>query len=126
MTPDSVTLQPKSVSNLACPVLVRRKQDNNIWVARLLGWAECWAEGATREEALKNLQQRLAEELADAELMQFELPRTPPENPWLKMAGAFKDDPDFDEFVAEMEAERQRDYAEVCQTLDDMEREGKV
>lgn len=33
-----------------------------------------------------------------------------PENPWLKMAGRFKDDPHFDEMLADIEAyRRERD-----------------
>jgi predicted RNase H-like HicB family nuclease len=95
-----------------------------MWMARLLGWTECVTEGSTREEALQNLEQRLTEELAEAELTQLEIPLSPPENPWLKVAGSFKDDAQWDEYQAELAAERQQDYEETMKMMNKMESEG--
>ena len=37
----------------------------------------------------------------------------PSDDPWVKYAGMFKDDPDFDDFLAEMEAYRREIDAEI-------------
>jgi hypothetical protein len=88
-----------------------------------LGWAECVAEGSTREEALQHLEQQLTEELAEAEITQLEIPLTQPENPWLKIAGSFKDDLQWNEYITEIETERQREYTELMELMDGMDRQ---
>lgn len=41
---------------------------------------------------------------------------SPSDAPWVKYAGMFKDDPDFDDFLAEMEAYRREIDAEMAQS----------
>ena len=41
---------------------------------------------------------------------------TPSEDPWVKYAGMFKDDPDFDDFLAEMEAYRREIDTEIAKS----------
>jgi predicted RNase H-like HicB family nuclease len=55
------------------------------------------AEGATPEEALRNLQQRIQGHLAGGvQLACLELPATL--DPWLRMEGMYKEDPLYDEW----------------------------
>jgi hypothetical protein len=58
------------------------------------------AEGATREEALKRLRDELDARIkAGAEIVYVDMPA---ENPWMKMAGMYKDNPMFDEWKQAM------------------------
>ena len=41
-----------------------------------------------------------------AEIVSIDVAVPQPENPWLKMAGRFKDDPHFDEMLADIETYR--------------------
>ena len=55
------------------------------------------AEGATADEALRKLRELLTARIAaGARLVQLDVPAA--DNPWLQMAGIFKDDPTFDEW----------------------------
>ena len=66
------------------------------------------ADGATREEAIRNFQEQLRQRLrAGVEVATVEIPARPAENPWVKYAGMFKDDPDFAD-VVEIMAENRR------------------
>jgi hypothetical protein len=57
------------------------------------------AEGATRDEAMKNLRQLLAQRVSQGvEVTQVTVPDTGFGNPWIEFAGMFKDDPYFDEW----------------------------
>jgi predicted RNase H-like HicB family nuclease len=76
------------------------------WTATALGWWNCSAEGATREEALAKLDQVLAEQLAQVEIVQQPLPLPQRENPWLKVAGKYKDDPQFEAVLQHIAAYR--------------------
>lgn len=66
------------------------------------------ADGPTREEAIRKVQEQMRQRLhAGAEIATVEIPVQPVENPWVKYAGMFKDDPDFEE-VVEIMAENRR------------------
>jgi predicted RNase H-like HicB family nuclease len=66
------------------------------------------AQGGTRDEALRKLRELLRERLqSGAEVISLELPGLTAPNPWAELAGMFKDDPYFDEFV-EATAENRR------------------
>jgi predicted RNase H-like HicB family nuclease len=63
------------------------------------------AEGATREEALQKVREQLQERLqAGAQIVPLDVPSQ--ENPWVKFAGMFKDDPYFAEVIDIMAEER--------------------
>jgi hypothetical protein len=65
------------------------------------------AEGATRDEALRQLRELIDRQLRNgAELTSFELPG---ENPWLRMCGIYDpDDPMVQEWLEIMEANRRK------------------
>ncbi len=81
--------------------------------ATVWGSLDCQAEGATREEALAKVRQLLIERLSKAEIFKMEIELPKPEHPWKKFAGMFKDDPYFDEVLADIEAFRRERDAEM-------------
>jgi hypothetical protein len=83
------------------------------FLARVLGLPDCQAEGVTREQALENLRHTLPEPLSSTDIT-FKAIETPyPEHPWLKVAGMFEQDSQFDDMLAFIEADRQKLDAEM-------------
>jgi predicted RNase H-like HicB family nuclease len=81
-------------------ILLERNSQGNA-IASVLELPTCYAEAPTRELALEELKKQVVARLEKAEILSLELqPTTPqqPDNPWMKFAGVFKDDPSFDEF----------------------------
>lgn len=95
-------------------------------MAIVLGWAECWAEGATREEALSRLEQQVLEQFVDMEVMQLNISILQSEHPLLKLAGKYKDDPDWEEMVASIAQYRQAIDAELSVEWIDADGEHEV
>jgi predicted RNase H-like HicB family nuclease len=85
-------------------VLLQHLADDG-YKATALAVPECIAVGKTRDEALGNLKAVLTARLAEGEILTVEVGE--PEHAWLKWSGVFKDDPTFDDFLAEVEAYRQ-------------------
>lgn len=95
-------------------VLVRNQSDD-LFTAAVLGMADCVAEGRTREEAIANAKQVLTERLTRGEIVTIELEdaeietsatRQATNDVWREQAGRFRDDPTFDDFLAEVQRER--------------------
>lgn len=64
-------------------------------------------EGTTADEAVRRLQERIATRLAQGgQVVEIDVPAAG--NPWLRLAGMFKDDPLFDEWQQAI-AERRRE-----------------
>jgi hypothetical protein len=94
-------------------------------IGRNLFRAQCPApfslcgEGTTSAEALASLRKEIQKSVVEGkEFASVEVPEqagSSEENPWLKMAGMYKDDPMFDEWQAEIQAYRRErdpdDYA---------------
>jgi len=86
------------------PVLLERVKGNG-YRARISEPLALKVRGATREEALAKLREKIQSRLGrDAEVVGLEFPEP---HPWRKFAGMFKDDPDFRE-VLEIIAENRR------------------
>lgn len=82
-------------------ILLEHNSQSNAIIATVLELPNCHAEAPTREQALEELKKQVVARLETAEILSLELQSSPaqqPENPWMKFAGAFKDDPHFDEF----------------------------
>ncbi len=92
-------------------VVLERKQAEG-YKATVLGWPECTASAASREQTLKMLRENLRERLSDTEIVDLELDEPRPDRPWRKFAGMFKDNPLLDEVVEEIEAYRRELDAE--------------
>lgn len=94
-------------------VILRKKDDR--YIARVREWPELVVDEQTREAAVTQIKNQLIDYLSHPpEIVQIELDPDTEENPWLKFAGMWRDDPTWKEFLAEVEASRhQVDVAEV-------------
>jgi predicted RNase H-like HicB family nuclease len=88
-------------------VLVRNGS-SDLFVASVLGIEDCVGEGRTREEAIAKAKAALVNRLAHGEVITIDVESgsTSAANVWREEAGRFRDDPTFDEFVAETQSER--------------------
>lgn len=105
-------------------VLIKKEPEGGV-SASLLGWAECKAVGATRQEAVLRLHDLVSELLAEAEIVPVKIRSTQSDNPWLRLAGKYKDDPLFDEFLADIEAYRREVDAESEAYYRELEAQGE-
>lgn len=103
MTATPVGIEPTSFST---PVLVTQRADR-VWIAKLLTWAGFSVEGDSREDALSKLDQQIKAQLADGEIAYLDLPLVQSKNPWLEIAGKYKDDPNWEEYQTAIAAARQ-------------------
>ena len=81
------------------------------YIAQVPSLPSCVGEGRTREEALENIRKSLKEMLENVvEITQVEVDvpemRHPKLDTWMEFRGMFADDPDFDDFLLEIEAYR--------------------
>ena len=83
------------------------------FLGTVLGWPHCQAVGENREEAIARLRELVAARLEKAEVVSMEVELPQKEHPWMKFAGMFKDDPYFDEMMADIEAFRRERDAEM-------------
>jgi hypothetical protein len=79
---------------------------NSNWLAQVLGWQDCRVEALSRDSAIDQLKQALNDRLAKTEVIFVDLPVSETENPWMKHAGIFKDDPQFDEMLEDIATHR--------------------
>jgi predicted RNase H-like HicB family nuclease len=77
--------------------------------ASILGLPDCQAQGATREDALANVQTVLRSRLASAEIVTVPFESTA----LTQLTGIFKDDPQWDEFQAAMASYRKQQDEEL-------------
>jgi predicted RNase H-like HicB family nuclease len=101
-------------------VFIERKNDET-YRAIVLGLSDCKAEGITREEALRKISTIVGDRLEKAELISLEIPFSKPEHPWMKFAGMFQDDLQFDEMLEDIQTlrrERDADMEVYYQKLD--------
>ena len=75
-------------------------------VASIQEFLPCRVEAATRELAIAQLQATFLERLKHTEAIVWEAPLPTSEPAWLKFAGVFQDDADFQEMMAAIRAER--------------------
>ncbi|MCW5853291.1 MAG: hypothetical protein KIT87_24705 [Anaerolineae bacterium] len=80
------------------------KEAGEEYIARPLAWPDLVAHGKTEQAAVAAVRTMLQDRLQATRLVQIEvdIPNPSSVNPWLTMAGLFKDDPTWDEFQAAM------------------------
>ena len=83
------------------PVIVRAESEHR-YVARPVGLPGIEAAASTKQAAVEAVQGKLREWLGDAELVQVEI-STRSGNPLLDFFGSSADDPDWEEYQAELE-----------------------
>lgn len=74
--------------------------------ATVLELPDCQVTAITPQEALSQIQARLTDRLATAQIVSIQVPAPQPQNPWIEFAGMFHDDPDFAEIAQALRAER--------------------
>ncbi|MBE9214504.1 type II toxin-antitoxin system HicB family antitoxin [Plectonema cf. radiosum LEGE 06105] len=92
-------------SKLTYGVLIEQEQDGQ-FSASVLGLSDYKSLGKTEDEAVSKLQQILQERLKNSKILTLEIESTPDEDSWKNIFGMHKDNPLFDEVLAEIEAER--------------------
>ncbi len=92
----------------------------------MLGWSDCQGSGLTKEEAIANLNQALSTRLETTKIASLQIVNPNAEHPWMKLAGKYKDDPDFDEMLAHIEALRQERDAEMEDYYPQLDEEDKA
>jgi predicted RNase H-like HicB family nuclease len=94
------------------PIFVQNPAESH-FTASVIGIPTCVAQGRTEAEALAKAEGLLDEQLAKGKIVMVERPSASGNgshdnpHPWMKFAGTWANDPDFDEFVAEMQRERE-------------------
>ena len=74
--------------------------------ATVLELPDCHVIAVTPEAAISQVQIRLTERLATAQIVSIQVPAAEPQNPWIEFAGIFKDDPDFADIARSLRADR--------------------
>ncbi|MBD2357740.1 hypothetical protein H6G41_24540 [Tolypothrix sp. FACHB-123] len=105
----SSTSQTSQDANEVLVNVIVKQQADGRTVASVPGLPELQVEASDRTTALSELQQRLETHLAGAEIVSLpvKLPSSDLKNPWLAMAGVFKDDPQFEQVLTAIENYRQ-------------------
>ncbi len=93
------------------PVIIQPR-GQNLYSAEPLGKSELRVEAESEAEALRMLTRSLRKWLASAKLIQLDIPMESEGNPWLETSGRSADDPDFQDYVAEIEGAQLVIYAE--------------
>ena len=65
-----------------------------------LSFPDCVAVADTREQALESVREILRERLEKVEFVELQVGEN--EHPWLKFAGMFKDDPNWDQYLEDI------------------------
>jgi predicted RNase H-like HicB family nuclease len=102
----------ENLSELTYSVIIEQEKEGK-YKATIWGLADCQATGNTKEAALTNINQLLTARLKNAEIVVQEMALPKSENPWVKFAGMYKDNPLFNDMVSEMEAYRSEVDAEM-------------
>lgn len=93
-------------------IIIKNESDRTVSAA-LLGWPECKAFGETRSQALQNLHELVNAQLAEAEIVSVKLTNSRSNNPWVRLAGKYENDPYYDEVLAHIEEYRRELDAET-------------
>lgn len=120
----TISTNPKTSPKLNYDILIEQIDGNFIATALLL--PDCQATGTTKEQVLQNLSQILTQRLANAEIVSLEIEPPKKEHPWMKFAGKYKDDPQFDEMMEYIEQERREDDARMEEYYRQLDAENKA
>jgi len=95
-------------------VLVRREQKGR-YRATVLGWPECTAVAANRDEAIERTRQCVVDLLAEGEIIQLDVETRPASSTLAQFVGMWAEDETFDQFIALMETNRRQVDADESQ-----------
>jgi hypothetical protein len=112
-------LSSSTADNLKLHLLLEQAQDGSA-IATVLELPDCRIEAPTNEQAIAQLRSLVTHRLVNAQVLPLDIPMPvaeETENPWMKYAGVFKDDPYFSKIVEAMQAERREDNDEMDEVL---------
>jgi hypothetical protein len=95
---ENSTLVTSQTTNFKVNVVLETREDGST-IASILELPQYRVEATNREQALATLKEIVAQHKNKMEVipMEIQLPQTEQsQRPWMKFAGVFKDDPDFD------------------------------
>ena len=94
--------------------ILLESRDDGFTVATVLEVPNLKTTDKTKQGAIEKVRQLLQQRLAKAEIIQISLAKKPKnyENSLMKFAGIFENDPDFQEIMSEIRAERE-DNSEI-------------
>jgi hypothetical protein len=116
---ESKTFATSQTTNLKVNFLLETKEDGRA-IASILEFPQYRVEAATREQAITMLEELLAQQMRKVEVIPMEiqlLSVEQSERPWMKFAGVFKDDPDFD--LVEQHIQEYRQEVDAAESLAD-------
>lgn len=76
---------------------------NGHFRGRVIGLSEIVIEAETRQEVIEQVEREIRQLLAESEIVKIDIKAEGQPHPLAKFAGMWKDDPQFDEFVAAMQ-----------------------
>ncbi|MEG4394788.1 type II toxin-antitoxin system HicB family antitoxin [Microcoleus sp. BROC3] len=121
----SLETQEQKPDRPALTAIIEQETEGK-YQAVVLGWEECKAEGNSREEVITNISRIVGDRLEKAELISLAIQPQKPEHPWMKFAGMFKDDPQFEQVVAFIEEDRRQLDAEMEEYYRTLDAEGET
>ena len=85
------------------------KQPNNLYTARVMSLPDVIVSGTDDAEVLARVRAAIANMHANSRLIQVEAPPLDemPVDPWLRFAGMWEDDPDWNQFQSEIQTFRE-------------------
>lgn len=89
----------------SCLVQIREEPEGQ-FTAALLGAPDIQATAATREEAAEQVHALLETHMNQGSIVAIEMPR---QHPLMQLAGIYKDDPSFDDFLEEIRKFREEE-----------------
>ena len=121
----SLEIQEQKPDRPALTILIEQETEGK-YQAMVLGWEECKAEGNSREEVITNISLVVGDRLEKSELISLAIQPPKLEHPWMKFAGMFKDDPQFDEMLEDIQQLRRDRDAEMAEYYRKMDAEEAV
>ncbi|HLO87863.1 MAG TPA: type II toxin-antitoxin system HicB family antitoxin [Nostocaceae cyanobacterium] len=115
----TIKVSPKSTYDVSI-----ENQPDGTYKATVLSLPDCHTSGNTEQEAIEKISQILKNRLATSKIVTLEIDNTQAENPWLKLAGKYKDDPQFEEMLKGIEEYRQELDAEMEKFYQQLETQG--
>ncbi|MDJ0619513.1 MAG: type II toxin-antitoxin system HicB family antitoxin [Calothrix sp. MO_192.B10] len=124
MTTNVIKNTADNLSKLNYSILIEAKEGG--YQATVWGLPECQVFATTKEEAINNLHELVKSRLQNVEIVTQEIEMPQKEHPWMKFAGKYKDDPQFDDMLADIEAYRRELDAEMEEYYRQLDAEEEV
>ena len=99
---------PWTINPMNHPVIIRAESAHR-YVAQPLGIPEARVVATTQEETVAQVTETLGDWLAAAKVIHVAVPGEAPDSPWLRTFGRSATDPDFPEFLEELQRQRTDD-----------------